>query len=112
MTRMQASDCRCSARRRVPLERVNVGCTLAADATSLRSSCRIDGVGGVGTLPGDVCGGAVGGWDGFVQQAQVDGKLGAMMCGVQHAPPEDPHAFASDIEKTDFLKPPRLVLQR
>lgn len=67
---------------------------------------RFDGEGGIGAVPGDVGGGAVGGEDGLIPEALVDGKLGTVVGGVQDAPPEDPDALAFDVEEGDVGVPP------
>lgn len=60
----------------------------------------------LGPVPGDVGGGAVGRKDDGLHEALVDGEFGAVVRGVEDAPPEDPDALAFDVEKGNRLGPP------
>jgi len=69
-------------------------------------------MGGIGSIPSDIGGGAVSRRHSFVQQAEIDRELGAVMGGMQHTAPEDPDALAADIEERNDFEPPTFRLQR
>jgi hypothetical protein len=65
-----------------------------------------DGIGRISTLPAHVGCRSIDGWHLLTQKAQIDGELGAVMSGVQDAPPKYPDALAPDIKEGDDFHPP------
>ena len=75
-------------------------------ALFLASAGGVDGIGRVGGVPSYVGSWTVGGRHRFVQKAEIDGELGAVMGGVKDTSPENPNALAADIEERDYFEPP------
>ena len=75
-------------------------------ALFLVSAGGFDGIGRVCGVPSYVGGRTVGGRYRFVQKAEIDGELSAVMGSVQDASPENRNALAADIEERDYFEPP------
>src|SRR5579871_3904479 len=73
---------------------------------SLTLTERILGKRGIGSFPGDIGSWAINGYNRLIEQTQVDGELRTVVRGVENAAPENPDAFAFDIEKTVRGEPP------